>query len=207
MPPENIRVKSKCITKTTMRNSEKFIIRRPNCSQGLTFGRRNEVYERRVLADGQAVMYRGDCLEIIPTLPKGTIDAVITDPPYGIKFQWGGGGVRGLPQLPIATPSLAMMCLMILDRCWPSFPTKANILSQSPYVVRTITRPVFPKVADSSALTNPAVPARRLLFAMPNLSGPTGETPGQSFGGCGKVARARVAVTTYGTMSRKSRWS
>jgi len=28
-------------------------------------------------------LYRGDCLEIMPTLPDGNADAVITDPPYG----------------------------------------------------------------------------------------------------------------------------
>lgn len=36
--------------------------------------------ERRVI--GNAVLYLGDCLEILPTLEK--VDAVITDPPYGI---------------------------------------------------------------------------------------------------------------------------
>lgn len=33
---------------------------------------------------GDATLYLGDCLEILPTLPK--VDAVITDPPYGIGF-------------------------------------------------------------------------------------------------------------------------
>lgn len=27
-------------------------------------------------------LYRGDCLEILPTLPAGSVDAVVTDPPY-----------------------------------------------------------------------------------------------------------------------------
>jgi len=31
---------------------------------------------------GTATLYLGDCLEILPTLPK--VDAVVTDPPYGI---------------------------------------------------------------------------------------------------------------------------
>ena len=31
---------------------------------------------------GNATLYLGDCLDILPTLPK--VDAVITDPPYGI---------------------------------------------------------------------------------------------------------------------------
>jgi len=33
---------------------------------------------------GDAVLYHGDCLEILPTLPK--VDAVVTDPPYGIGY-------------------------------------------------------------------------------------------------------------------------
>lgn len=35
---------------------------------------------------GNATLYLGDCLEILPTLPK--VDAVITDPPYGIDFTY-----------------------------------------------------------------------------------------------------------------------
>ena len=33
---------------------------------------------------GNATLYLGDCREILPTLPK--VDAVITDPPYGIDY-------------------------------------------------------------------------------------------------------------------------
>ena len=33
---------------------------------------------------GNATLYLGDCMDILPTLPK--VDAVITDPPYGIGF-------------------------------------------------------------------------------------------------------------------------
>ena len=45
---------------------------------------------------GDATLYLGDCREILPTLPK--VDAVVTDPPYGIgadeaaaknKGKWG----------------------------------------------------------------------------------------------------------------------
>lgn len=36
---------------------------------------------------GNAELYLGDCLEILPTLPK--VDAVITDPPYGIAYESG----------------------------------------------------------------------------------------------------------------------
>jgi site-specific DNA-methyltransferase (adenine-specific) len=33
---------------------------------------------------GNATLYCGDCREILPTLPK--VDAVVTDPPYGISY-------------------------------------------------------------------------------------------------------------------------
>jgi len=39
-------------------------------------------FEKVVIGD--ATLYRADCLEVLPTLPK--VDAVITDPPYGIGF-------------------------------------------------------------------------------------------------------------------------
>lgn len=39
---------------------------------------------------GDATLYLGDCLEILPTLGKGAIDAVVTDPPYGIGYVHGG---------------------------------------------------------------------------------------------------------------------
>ena len=41
---------------------------------------------------GNATLYLGDCLEILPTLPK--VDAVITDPPYGTQNLAGGYGRR-----------------------------------------------------------------------------------------------------------------
>ena len=40
-----------------------------------------EPWRKRVVI-GDATLYLGDCLEILPTL--GKVDAVITDPPYGI---------------------------------------------------------------------------------------------------------------------------
>jgi hypothetical protein len=48
---------------------------------------------------GDATLYLGDCLEILPTLPK--VDAVVTDPPYGINHSsshgasWEGTKIAG----------------------------------------------------------------------------------------------------------------
>lgn len=41
---------------------------------------------------GNATLYQGDCLEILPTL--GSFDAIVTDPPYGIAHLWKGGSER-----------------------------------------------------------------------------------------------------------------
>lgn len=38
---------------------------------------------------GSCTLYLGDCMDILQTLPK--VDAVITDPPYGIAKTWKGG--------------------------------------------------------------------------------------------------------------------
>ena len=35
----------------------------------------------------QVTLYTGDCLDIMRTLDAGSVDAVITDPPYGISYQ------------------------------------------------------------------------------------------------------------------------
>jgi hypothetical protein len=49
--------------------------------------------KKEVLSEG-VELYLGDCREIIPTLEP--IDAVISDPPYGVKARAGmGGGSKG----------------------------------------------------------------------------------------------------------------
>lgn len=53
----------------------------------------------RIETIGNATLYLGDCRDILPTLPK--VDAVITDPPYGIgrdgkpKSSSANGGHKG----------------------------------------------------------------------------------------------------------------
>jgi len=40
-------------------------------------------------------VYQGDCLDLLPELPAGSIDFVLTDPPYLVRFQDRSG--RSLP--------------------------------------------------------------------------------------------------------------
>jgi site-specific DNA-methyltransferase (adenine-specific)/modification methylase len=63
---------------------------------------------------GTATLYRGDCMEVLPTL--GRFDAVITDPPYGIgKINQGGGRPEHFKETlnwDLSTPQK-----MLLDLC------------------------------------------------------------------------------------------
>ena len=36
--------------------------------------------------DDQVTLYHGDCLEVMASLPAESVDAIITDPPYGLGF-------------------------------------------------------------------------------------------------------------------------
>ena len=55
----------------------------------------------------QYKLYHGDCLDIMPTLEAGSVDAVITDPPYGMnKGEWDNNIPNWLPlveDVPTAT--------------------------------------------------------------------------------------------------------
>ena len=50
------------------------------------------VIEPAYAKDG-VTLYLGDCLEVMPQLPAGSVDAVVTDPPYGITYESGRYGV------------------------------------------------------------------------------------------------------------------
>ena len=61
---------------------------------------------QRVEVIGRAVLVQADCRDILPLLPK--VDAVVTDPPYGIGYKHSGGG-RGIHSMGTArTQSVAI---------------------------------------------------------------------------------------------------
>ena len=37
-------------------------------------------------ADGRATIHHGDCLDVMRSMPDGSVDAVVCDPPYGLEF-------------------------------------------------------------------------------------------------------------------------
>lgn len=42
-------------------------------------------YRKEIIGD--ATLYLGDCLEVMADMEPGSVDAVVTDPPYGIDYQ------------------------------------------------------------------------------------------------------------------------
>ena len=74
----------------------------------------------RVEQIGNATLYLGDCMEILPTL--GKVDAVITDPPYGINankqtlgkgkkdFARGGDWDDSTPDLALCVAAGRLLC-------------------------------------------------------------------------------------------------
>lgn len=47
-----------------------------------------------MIFDSQVRLIHGDCLKILPTLEAGSIDAIVTDPPYGTDVPRDGYGRR-----------------------------------------------------------------------------------------------------------------
>ncbi len=57
----------------------------------------------------------GDCLEILPMIPDGVIDAVITDPPYGVSYETA----RRSPGDKLRTPIQNDGDLSLVAKVWP----------------------------------------------------------------------------------------
>lgn len=56
----------------------------------------NEPWKRKEIIK-DCTLYLGDCMEVMPTL--GRVDAVVTDPPYGIGMDGGNVGYKGFNNL------------------------------------------------------------------------------------------------------------
>ena len=92
----------------------------------------------RIETIGNATLYLGDCREILPTLPK--VDAVITDPPYGILNLAGQGSTTAVRKSPRQQGSgkLKDRLLNRSDVRWdvaPNADTLALVLAAAPVQV------------------------------------------------------------------------
>ena len=67
----------------------------------------------RVEHIGDATLYLGDCMDILPTL--GKVDCVITDPPYGIGLDYSEGFKDSPAELGALVASFMPLCLEKAD--------------------------------------------------------------------------------------------
>lgn len=47
------------------------------------------------LDDADVILYAGDCIDVMRRMPEASVDAIVTDPPYGLEFMgkdWDGFG-------------------------------------------------------------------------------------------------------------------
>ena len=87
-------------------------------------------------------LYCGDCLEVLPTLGKGTIDCIVTDPPYGklgldgictpkLYFADEGGSLCDLAELVRCLEKVTSACMAPGVLRWSIGECGANILARS----------------------------------------------------------------------------
>jgi site-specific DNA-methyltransferase (adenine-specific) len=77
---------------------------------------------KRKLKIGHNILYHGNCLEILPTLPAHCADAVICDPPYTVPTNAANGGRRqknelGAHQADAATKTVGDLSLIEAAFC------------------------------------------------------------------------------------------
>ena len=78
--------------------------------------------------DERVTLYHGDCLDVLAAMPNASVDAIVTDPPYGLEFmgkEWdapwqesdvnadagfNGGGISATKSLPSFTGSTNPKC-------------------------------------------------------------------------------------------------
>ena len=68
------------------------------------------MHEFCLLEVGDAKVYHGSCLDVLPTLPDNSVDSIVTDPPYELGFmgkKWDSTGIA-------FNPDVWLECLRVL---------------------------------------------------------------------------------------------
>jgi hypothetical protein len=112
-------------------------------------------------SDEWVTLYRGDSLAMLPTLPDASLDAVVTDPPYGLEFmgkdwdsfkpreaQWNTGTTTQLAPAPTPTGT------GVADAT-PAHDTKGNVapsVDASGAATRRPARAASAKIVEADAI-------------------------------------------------------
>jgi site-specific DNA-methyltransferase (adenine-specific) len=70
-------------------------------------------YKRKEII-GNATLYLGDCLPIMEAMKENEVDAVVTDPPYGIAYVTNYRKVMDTPQAIIGDASIDAACVSFM---------------------------------------------------------------------------------------------
>lgn len=74
---------------------------------------------RVVHHDGRVTVHHADALDVLPTLTAASVDAVVTDPPYGLEFMDQAGARHGADSR--AAAGMSQPGIGDRDIPWPSF--------------------------------------------------------------------------------------
>ena len=127
---------------------------------------------REQLSD-TVTLYLGDCRDILPTLPENSIDAIVTDPPYGLGFM-GKAWDKGVPDAALFAAALRVLKPGGHMLCFAGTRTHhrmATAIEDAGFEIRDMIAWVygsgFPKSLDVSKAIDKAAGAERARNVVP----------------------------------------
>jgi site-specific DNA-methyltransferase (adenine-specific) len=159
-------------------------------------------------------LHHGDCLEVMATMADNSVDAIVTDPPYGLSFM-GKNWDHGVPgeefwreALRIAKPGAHLLAfggtrtfhrlaVAIEDAGWEmrdtiGMPHESGDRGDCPWLLAWVYGSGFPKSLDVSKAIDKAAGAERAVLSSFTRSGKSGGILGQDV----EVTRAITAPAT-----------
>jgi predicted RNA methylase len=156
----------------------------------------------------------GDCLEVMPTIPANSIDAVVTDPPYGLSFM-GKAWDHGVPGVPFWEAALRVMkpgAYLLAFGGTRTFHRLTCAIEDAGFQVRDCLMWLygsgFPKSLDVSKAIDKAAGAKRVdLGTNPNKLGRTRDMRAGHFVGNGVADMESICRLTAPATHAAKQWS
>lgn len=151
------------------------------------------------------MIHTGDCLEVMPTLPAESIDAIVTDPPYGLSFM-GREWDHGLPGIPFWREALRVAkpgAHLLAFGGTRTYHRLACAIEDAGWEVRDVVcwayAQGFPKSLDVSKAIDKAAGATRRIVRERDWHDPMDTPYRKHYGGDGPEGQPVVNVTAPAT--------